>query len=333
MPALLKRRNHGGLAGRLFARIILILILSLSAGPAGAAEPDLAGFLPPESRVIFGLHLREESPSRLREALRERLAAYGASLDQFAAATGFDPRRDLVEIAAGGKDIQSRSEWLLVMRGRFDVPRIMELARLSGSAARFEGVDLIESKEAAVAFPADAIAIAGAADLVRDAIRGRRAGEGPGGAVQAEIAKLRPGRDAWFCFADASAALAGAGAPPPLQGAMQGEVIKTVQHVVAGIRLGDPVDLSAELLAGTGRDAQTLAVVIPFLAGMGRLHDDPALAGLFTRLAEGMAVRTEGNRVIVTVSLPEADILHLINRAQSDAPGDSAETAGQIQVR
>jgi hypothetical protein len=104
----------------------------------GAADPQLVGLMMPDAKIIAGLQVADSQSTAFGQFLLKQIPA-NAGLDNFVAATGFDPRQDLREIVAASA---GESHWLIAGRGSFTATRIAGLAEMAGATVtRYKGVD------------------------------------------------------------------------------------------------------------------------------------------------------------------------------------------------
>ena len=91
------------------------------------------------------------------------------------------------------------------------------------------------------------------------------------------------------------------------------ELVRVIEEVRGGVRLGSLNQMTAEVVARTADDAVTLAALGRWLPGLMQLNERNELA-VFVELAESFAARVEGRSAVLSVSIPEAAILKMTER-------------------
>src|SRR2546426_4788 len=125
-------------------RFLVIPSVIVVAGIASAADPQLLKLIMPEAKVVSGIDVDRVKGTPFGQFFLSQLPAADSGFNDFVAATGFDPRRDIHEIVmASPADPQTRSG-LLVVRAAIDSQRILALLKLEGkSPETYHGVNII----------------------------------------------------------------------------------------------------------------------------------------------------------------------------------------------
>lgn len=289
---------------RLFAAVLILCL----AGMLPAADPQLLNLALPNAKVLAGANVQQALTSRFGQYLLSRIPASDPGYQEFVNATGLDLARDIREVLASSTAEKGPHAGLLTVRGSFDVKRIAQAAaeKAQVTMEEYQGARILTGKNGreAVAFLDDSIAILGPADDVRAAIGRRSSVNALDPALAAKVNQLSTGQDAW---AVSMASLpAGARVPPNF------EPLQRVQQSSAGVKFGDVVQVSAEAVAETDKDANALADVIRGLVALAQLNpnklDVNALA-----LLQTLVVTTERNTVKISLSIPEEQLERLLN--------------------
>lgn len=304
----------------------VLLAILLSASAAFAADSALLNLVMPEARMVAGIDVERARDSFFGKKILEQIDAKGADdLSKFAAMTGFDPRRDLREIVIAATDANTKNPpALIVVRGTFDMGRINGFLKTTGLAPveTLNGVDLytkVDGKEEmGFAFLDGSTAVAGNKAGVRAAVQ-RRGGRGAAMTAEtlAKVQSMSQSNDIWMVtsipVAELSNALPGGAPGGPAPGMMSGDAFKGIEQAAMGIRFGaSTMDLTAETVSRTEKDATSIADIVRFLATMVQMNrDKPEVKGLATAL-DAMKLTTDARTTRLTISLPVADMEKMI---------------------
>jgi hypothetical protein len=87
-----------------------------------------------------------------------------------------------------------------------------------------------------------------------------------------------------------------------------------VNQASGGIRFSDPVQISAEIVARSDKDAQALVDVVRFLAGLIQLNREKnATAAEVATLADTLDLKTAGNVMTMSLAIPEATLERIVD--------------------
>ncbi|HFB98271.1 MAG TPA: hypothetical protein ENJ62_03940 [Bryobacterales bacterium] len=323
----------------MLGRIIVAGILA--AGAPAAADPALVNLLAPDTKVAAGVDCEAVRASPLGAWMIERSERHGKELDEFAAETGFDPRRDLTEIVLGGNGLARDSEGVFAARGRFDRDALLAYAERKGvEVTSFGSVPAIvvhRKRPRAVAFPETDVLVAGKPEAVAAAAARWEAGAVLAGEIRHEIDRVSAGKHAWFVLLGSPAELLGklpeaAEAPGP----GTGRLLRAIEAVTASALFGPQIEMAGEIDTTGALAAQALAHVIEFFASVAQLGDSER-ADLMRRLLDDLDVTVVGDTVLWTLTMAESDLEELLEKmprrrwgrhAHRAAPG-SPERSGR----
>ncbi len=294
-------------------RAVAVLVV-LVCPAIGAADPQLTGLVMPGAKVMAGFNIEQIKNTPFGRYGLARMQADEPSLRAFAGETGFDWRRDLHEvlIASTGQPGAGRTPALVLVRGNFDPARIAAaLEKQNGRAEVQDGVTILRAgpKDAALAFLGPTVAVAGQVDDVRAAIARRRAPAPLDPAMAEQVERLSTAQDAWV-LSLVPPSTAGAGIPDPaVQGALGGELLKSIERTSAGVKFGDTVNFTAEAVAASDQDAAALAGAVKMLAGMAQSGAGPVPAAA---LLSGLTVTSAERTVRLSLTIPEEEVEKLL---------------------
>lgn len=314
-------------------RLTLLLLASLfPATVALAADSALLNLVMPEARMVAGIDVERARDSFLgQKLLAEIHSKSNDDMAKFIAMTGFDPRRDLREILVAAPDAQNKkAPALIALRGTFDAQKLSAFIKSSGGAKveNFSGVDVYskaDSKEdMGFAFLDGAVAVAGNIDAVKAAIgrRGNRSAALPA-ATLAKVQNLSQNNDIWMLSSIPVSELQNAlpvTPPAASQGMMNGEAFKGIEQAAMGVRFGGTtMDVMAETISRTEKDATAIADIVRFLSTMVQLNrDKPEVQALATAL-DAMKLTTEARTTRFSITVPVADLEKMM-ATKSKAP-------------
>jgi hypothetical protein len=266
---------------------------------AAAVDPALLRLAAPNATVVAGMRVAEVRDTAIGKFVLGQFAGSGREFENFVAATGFDPRKDIEELvfSAAGEG------WLVAARGVFPPETLTKLARSAGADLTVvEGIEVVDASRAAAASPigrpmsfaflSRTTVLAGDYESVRAAVLRRRAARGPALARQAAAAAAR--YPAWFAASEIAAATAGS-AP------LSGEMLKGVQMATGGLEPGDPMRFHAELVERTPEGANSLAEVLRFMTQIALAQSDAEAESIAGSLRAAQVV-VEGT--VVRLAMP-----------------------------
>lgn len=312
-----------------FQPVLLSLLLSASA--AFSADSALLNLVMPEARMVAGIDVERARNSYFGKKLLEQMESKDSEFAKFVAMTGFDPRRDLREVIMASPDANTKNPPLILVRGVFDQGRINGFLKVAGvaSSENLGGIDFYtkaNSKEdMGFALIDSSLALAGSKDVVRAALK-RRAGTGSAltAGTYAKVQSLSRANDIWMVTSIPVAELSNAvpgGAPGPAGGMMGGDAFKGIEQAAMGVRFGgETMDLTAETVSKTEKDATGIADIIRFLSTMVQMNrEKPEVKALATAL-DAMKLTTDARTTTLMISLPMADMEKMLTNGPKKAP-------------
>jgi hypothetical protein len=289
-----------------------------------AADPALLKLVMPDAKVIAGIQVDQTKNSLFGQYILSHMQVDDAGFKTFIAQTGFDPRRDVREImiASNWESNSAASRWLVMARGAFDLGKIAIAAHGTGvTTTNFQGVNvLVHSSSAkpdvenAVAFFDSNYAVMGDLASVEAAIERQKSAAAPSNQLLSKVNDLASKNDFWFVTLVPVSEFAGAMPDPNLSGAMKGNLLAAINEASGGIRFGDTVNISAEAVTRSEKDAQALVDVVKFVAGMVQLNrQNNAAAGQVATLLDTLDCKAAGNITTISVAIPELQLEQMIN--------------------
>jgi hypothetical protein len=302
--------------------------------PAALAgvDPALLALVSPDARMLAGIQVSQTQVSPFGKYLLSQIQL-DKNANQIMTSAGFDPRRDLREIVAASGD---GSSGLVLGRGSFQPAKMSKAAVLAGAvSSTYRGVEVLSLNGAGKGIPAGSVAFldastvaAGDANSVKAVIDRRAGGKAFSGPLADRAREISVANDAWLASLTPPASLTG-GATSGATGGSKGaggaqnsplgsfqSVLQGALQLSAAVRFSaTEVTLSVEVLARSAQDAQSMADLVRFLAGMlqaSRAQDPNAPnASKLPSLAEAAKVSSTGSMMHLVLSVPEQEMEQL----------------------
>lgn len=311
-------------------------VLTLAILPAGlrAADPGLLRLVMPDAKVVAGLQVDRTRDSVFGQFVLSHMQLDDPAFQQFVLETGFDPRKDVKEliIASNWQSATTQSRWVVMAKGAFDLEKIQHAADRSGAAATsYQGATIYTfsgrgspDSDNAIAFLDASSAVMGDAASVRAAIQRKRSGAPASSDLLGKVKDLSAKNDFWFATLvplsefDLALPSASAGGGP-----INGNMLAAINQASGGIRFGDTVTISAEVVARSDKDALALVDVVKFVVGMLQLNrQNNAVAGQVSGMLDPLETKTNGNVMSMSLAIPEEQLERLFNNVAR--PGGSS---------
>lgn len=311
----------------------VLLSFLLSASAAFSADSALLNLVMPEARMVAGIDIERARDSFFGRKVMEEMNDKNGDFGRIAALTGFDPRRDLKEVIFATTDVNSRvrqSPALIVVRGVFDTARIGSALKTNGiiPSETIGGIDFFTKTDgkddSALAFLDGSIAVAGNRDAVRQALRRRISAGAPlTASTYDKVQLMSRENDIWMVTSVPVSELSNVipGDRAPQAGMMGGEAFKGIEQMAMGVRFGaETMDLTAETVSRSQKDASGIADIVRFLSTMVQMNrDKPDVKALATAL-DAMSLTTSDRTTRLTISLPVAEMQKMIDTRKQGAP-------------
>ena len=306
------------------------LVLISALGFAGAisawasVDSGLLALAPAGTKIIGAVDVKHARNSEFGQYLLAKAQADDGHFQEMISETGFDPRRDLQSIlfASGGplSGGQAQTAFAILARGTFDQSKIKASAVGKGGAkiVTYGGVDMIvhEGSDAgdlhAIAFLDGGVAVMADVNTLKQIIDSRAAPSILDADLKAKIQSVGSVNDAWYVSMVNGASFLGGHADGPQQArALQGVVQSS-----GGVKFGATIDVTIDATTRSEKDAQSLADVIRFGAGMLQMQrQNDSRMGILASALDAMTLQNTGAAVHFAVSLPEKSLEQLADAA------------------
>jgi hypothetical protein len=307
----------------------LILVLLVAAFTLAAADPGLLKLMPKDPTMVAGIDLERAKGSAFGQRILLEMKDEEPQLMKFIAATGFDPRKDLREVvmsASGNMKTGPKGNALIAVRGTFDATKLTRwMVSEGGATGIYNGVELVRPKDSskngqpsAIAFLDNSLALVGEETMVKEAID-RRAANGPGlnAEMAAKVAEWSAKNDAWFVSSPALSEV-GVAAPDSNNRVIPGGVqLDAVRQAYAGVRFGSILEINAEALMRSDKDATAMTDVARFLVTMIRMNADKRGMEELILIADSMQVSATGTTFKFSIAIPESQLEKMLEEKKT----------------
>jgi hypothetical protein len=313
----------------------LALFLALPLG-AFAADSGLLQAVMPDAQVLAGLQVDSAKSSAFGQYVLSHLSVNDTQLQEFTAETGFDPRYDVNEIviASNWKPNTPDNRWIVAGHGAFNVSKITSVALAhGGTLVPYQGVNLVTHAAASksqvdtgIAFLDNSTALVGDLISVKAAIDRKKGNTGADVTILTKAQSASSGKDFWFVTLVPLSNFAGSIPSGNAGGALQGNLLAAINQASGGIRFGDTVNITAEAVTRSEKDAQALVDVVKFFAGLVQLNrQQNQTAGQVATLLDTLQTSVSGNTTTISLAIPELQLEQLLNTVHSAAPAKAAD--------
>ena len=288
--------------------------LFLGVVAAAGADPALLRMLPAEPQMVAGLDVERARDSVFGRRILAEMKDEDEGFRKLVDSTGFDPRRDLREVAMGVSGLGEQSRAVVAVRGTFDGARIGRfLEAEGGQKVVYRGVEIWKGKqskgEEGFAFLNGTLAVFGAETLVRQAVDRHLGGAaGIEAALAARVSDWSGRGDAWFVSGVPLGAM-GRGPGGLVPGGLPVDVIR---EAAVGVRLGSVVEVSGELAMRSAQDATALADVVRFMVSMLRSNTAQPGAAELSKIADSLQLGVSGDQMKFSVAVSEEQLDRLL---------------------
>ena len=287
------------------AQILTATLLTAFSGALPAADPTLLNLVMPDAKVLAGVNVQQAKGTQFGQYILNELQSHDAEMQKLVTLTGFDPRRDVIELLVASDGVPGGKTGLALAKGTFNVAMITAAATMAGVTTEvYGGFTILEEPKkqlACIAFLDGSTVVAGDIASVKGAIDRSKTPQPLPTAVTTQVSQWST-QDAWGITTVPPASLA----PPAKAGAQNNpmaNVAQNVQSAGGGVKFGALVVFTGNAQCDTAQNATTLSDMVKLLINMAQMQSgqNPTAAALI----KSVSVTTSGTAVNVTASLPE----------------------------
>ena len=285
--------------------------------PARAADPQLLNLVMPDAAVLAGVNVDQAKTTPFGQFVLTQVQT--TDIQKLAAATGFDPTRDVHEVLAATGPAGSKTG-LALARGTFNPDQIAAAAAAKGGTTTesYGGFTIIEDQKQThgVAFLSTSIAVAGDVASVKAAIDRSKTTSSLPASVLVQVNQWSTTEDAWVISTVPPGTLHPAAGTPSIPGVGPGAAantaLQTIQAAAGGVKFGDSVVVTAQATSDNAQDAENLANTVKLLAAVAQMQAQNN-AGLQT-LVQSLQVSSKGSVVNISFSMPETQLQGILTQ-------------------
>lgn len=297
-----------------------LVAMALTAGISLAADQALLQMVAGDARMVAGIDIDRARNSPFGQKVLGEMKEEDAGFQRFVASTGFDPRRDLREVVLASSGAPNAGGGVVILaRGSFDQTKIAQFLHGEGGVASiYRGVEIWKSGReksgnGGVAFLTSSLAVFGTDAAVRQAIdRNQNVGTGMAADLAARVGDWSAKNDAWF-VSTASLSEMGVGKSGNNAILPGGLTVDAVRQASGGVRFGNVVEVTGDLVTRSPQDATALADVFRLIASMVRMNADKPGMEDARNLVDSLQVSTAGSSMKFSMSVTEEQLNKLLD--------------------
>lgn len=303
----------------------IVFTFSLAAAMATAGvTPALLNLVMPDATVVSGMNVAQSVTSPFGQYILSQMQSSDAGFLQFITATGFDPRKDLLEIlvatpstgpATGSATTHSG---LVLGRGVFQPAMIIGAATDQGGViTNYRGFSLIgppasqTADNIALSFLDGATAAMGDPASVKSAIDRKLANATFTGALAQSAIAASSSNSAWFATTTPLSDFMSGKQAGNLGGVVQSPLLQSVQQASGGVLFASSgITLSADAVTASPQNAQALVDVIKFFVSM--IAGNANAPSAVTSVASSAQFSVNGSTAHISLVLAESQAEQLL---------------------
>jgi hypothetical protein len=250
---------------KLYALTVLALLATACTKapvPGPKIDPALAGLIPQDTTVLFGLRLEalQKTDIYKKSLAKRQLPQVGS----FAERTGVDPTKDLWELLY----VSNGKSSALIGRGKFSDEAEPRLAKRGDMRFNYKGLNLVGNEQAAILLVAPTVLAIGDTPELRAMVDAREKSSGPPPALANLLKDISPQAQIWASYSGGSLPV-----PPNLKGNLSNinTIVNLIQRGSLYLDFSSGMNGLAAGSAGNDQDAEQLEGGLKALVGLGRL--------------------------------------------------------------
>lgn len=299
------------------------LLLASSIYSFAAVDSGLLSLVPSDSQTVASLDVESSRTSGFGQFMLRQMSHNETSFQELIQKTGFDPRRDLqmLLVASLPATTAGHDRGLVLARGLFNQELIAAQATTKGMVPKTISGSTIyvsnDKRPVALAFPETGVVAFGDRAAVEQVLGNRANPSTLSADLQSQIAAVSQDNEAWFASTVPANRLVGhvPQADSALGGSTQNsQVMQAVQQSGGGMHFGDNVLVSFHAQTRSDQDATSLTDFLRFISSTIQMQrqNDPR-AALLAPAIDSMQLRSEGNQVYSSLTIPENALEQLLS--------------------
>ncbi len=288
----------------------MVFSLTILAGTATAAvSPALLNLVMPDASVVSGMDVARSINSPFGQYILSQMQSNDAGFLQFISATGFDPRKDLLEIVAATPSTASSTthSGLLLGRGVFQPAMIIGAAtEQGGSVTNYRGFSLIShtGDSVALTFLDGSTVAIGDVTSVKSAVDRKLSGATFSGTLAQTAVAVSSSNSAWFATTTPLSDFMSSKQAGNLGPVAQSPLLQSIVQASGGVQFSSSgVTLSADAVTASPQNAQALVDVLKFFVGM--IAGNANAPANVTSIASSAQFNVNGSTAHISLMLAE----------------------------
>jgi hypothetical protein len=253
--------------------LVFSLTVASTIATAGVSQA-LLNLVMPDATVVSGMNVAQSVTSPFGQYILSQMQSNDSGFLQFISSTGFDPRKDLLEILAATPATASSTahSGLVLGRGVFQPAMIIGAAtEHGGTVTNYRGFSLIgqTGETVALTFLDGATAAMGDITSVKSVIDRKLGGTTFSGTLAQTAVAVSAANSAWFATTTPLSDFMSSKQAGNLGGVAQSPLLQSVQQASGGVQFSSAgITLSADALTASPQNAQSLVDVLKFFVSM-----------------------------------------------------------------
>ena len=314
----------------------IVLSFSLAAATAAAGvSPALLNLVMPDATVVSGMNVAQSVTSPFGQYILAQMQISDAGFLKFMASTGFDPRKDLLEVLAATPATASSTthSGLILGRGVFQPAMIIGTASEEGaSVTNYHGFTLIgppanqNGEQIALTFLDGSTVAIGDPAAVQAVIDRKVANATFTGSLASSAIAVSANNSAWFATNASLADFMGSKQAGNLGGVAQSGLMQSITQASGGVLFGSAgVTVSADAVTASAQNAQSLVDVLKFFVSM--IAGNANTPSNVSSIASSAQFSVNGTTAHISLVMAESQIEQLLMpqgnkaRAKKLSPG------------
>jgi hypothetical protein len=295
----------------------LVFSVTVTAAMATAGvTPALLNLVMPDATVVSGMNVSQSITSPFGQYILSQMQSNDSGFLQFITATGFDPRKDLLEILAATPSTASSTahSGLILGRGVFQPAMIIGAAtEQGGTVTNYRGFSLIgqTGETVALTFLDGSTVAMGDITSVKSVIDRKLAGPAFSGTLAQTAIAVSAANSAWFATTTPLSDFMSTKQAGNLGGVAQSPLLQSVQQASGGVQFGSAgITLSADAVTASPQNAQALVDVLKFFVSM--IAGNANAPSSVTSVATSAQFSVNGSTAHISLMLAETQAEQLL---------------------
>ena len=303
----------------------LFCALFTAATAFASVQSDLMALAPAGTTLLTGIDVTRTVSSPFGLYMLNQMRGDDRRLQEFIAATGFDPTRDLQQMLVAGVAGKSgpNSRFAILAQGIFDEARIHStVVAKGGTVSTINGTQtlLIQKRHGdgtvALAFPRPGLAVLADPQTMEEVLSSNRSQTLDAQLID-QVNHVGAENDIWFATLMSGSFLGrelGNAAPGDVA---NGGALKSILRSSGGMQFGNTVAMSLDLFTRSPDDARSVTDLLRFVSNFVQMQQNNPRASAAALALSGMQVQTEGSTVHAFLNMNEQQLEQFVQAGKN----------------